>query len=167
MEEKNLSILKLEKYVWKTLVSLYLNVKQVAQKVYNLYIVNFQIVSAAQSSLLSFRLMYPFAYLPSIGLSNVTCSNISRSPHFPLRPHLLQSSPLSNGNSILPGAQAKNLRVILIFSFSLTPTSNLSANSVCSYLQSISRMIKYSPPPLLPPRSKLPSSFTQITAATS
>lgn len=87
-------------------------------------------VAPVQTSLLSFRLMYPFACLVLIGFLSVPFKY--RQISF-LSSHLTACSlPLSN-NPFLPGVQTKNPEVILVFSFSLICTSNLSANSVSSY----------------------------------
>lgn len=93
--------------------------------------------------LFSFTLIYPFAYLKSnrpLKCNMLKYKQISCLPTLILAPAVF---PLSNCNSILPGTQAKNPGVILIFSLSLTLASNLSANSVCSpkYIQNL---IKYS-----------------------
>lgn len=100
------------------------------KKKYNLYIVSFQMVAPVQTSLLSFRLIYPFVYLTCN--RSLECSIQIQVDLLPFHsPHPLQSSSLSN-NPFLPGVQTTNPEVILVFSFSLS-----SLLSICQQVLSL------------------------------
>lgn len=117
-------------------MALYLNIKLFIQKVYNLYIANLQIISPAQTFFPQLQIcIYPLGCLTSSRPLKCNMLKNKQISPFLLIPRLLQSSPLSNRNSILPGAHAKKLRVILIFSLSLNAYFQ-DASKFCWFLPS-------------------------------
>lgn len=144
-----------------------LNIKLLTQIVYSLYIVNFQTVSLAQTSLLIFLLVYPFAYLTSCRPLKCHMFSFKQIPHLPT--HIFTSCNHPFSVMVILAFQVFRPRTVESFFSSSSPSLLLPICQQIPPLPSeyIQNLIKYSLPPLLPPRSKLLSTFTWITTAIS